>query len=85
MAASNEWTEWHLTPRGWVKGSEKDDFKGLIPRETPDDCVMSAKHSEYAGSVHSGIDRKDEVIWKHADAELVDSLLRQHGPAPRHL
>ena len=23
MSASNEWTEWHLTPRGWERGSEK--------------------------------------------------------------
>lgn len=85
MAASNEWTEWHLTPDGWVMGSEKDDFKGLTPRGTPEGCVMTMKHSEYSGSVYSGVDRKDEMLWKHSDAELVDSLLRKHGPAPRHL
>lgn len=85
MAASNEWTEWHLTPRGWVMGSEKDDFKGLTHREKPDDCVMTAKHSEYAGSVHSRLDRTDETTWKHSDVDLVESLLKQYGPAPRHL
>jgi hypothetical protein len=26
MAVSNEWTEWHLTPRGWEFGDEKTDF-----------------------------------------------------------
>jgi len=85
MAASNEWTEWHLTPAGWVKGSEKDDFNGLTLRGTPEGCVMTMKHSEYAGSVYSGVDRKDEMVWKYSDAALVDSLLRKHGPAPRHL
>src|SRR5574343_541972 len=37
MAASSEWTEWHLTPRGWVRGSDQRDFAGvttsrLLPR-----------------------------------------------------
>ena len=85
MAASNEWTEWHLTPHGWVRGSEKDDFKGLTRRDEPDDCVMTAKHSEYAGSVHSRLEKTDETIWKDSDVDLVESLLNQYGPAPRHL
>ena len=26
MKPSNEWTEWHLTPQGWERGTEKTDL-----------------------------------------------------------
>jgi len=38
MSASKEWTEWHLTPTGWVRGSEKVDYQGVAysgERERP--------------------------------------------------
>lgn len=35
MSASDEITEMHLTPNGWVRGSEKTDFKGWTHRDPP--------------------------------------------------
>ena len=26
MSLSKEWTDWHLTPRGWEAGSQQTDF-----------------------------------------------------------
>ena len=39
MAASNEWTEWHLTPRGWEEGSGRLDGVGVTHAEPPTDRV----------------------------------------------
>lgn len=43
MAASNEWDEWHLTPSGWVKGTEKTDF-ALNEVPPPKDRVATFKY-----------------------------------------
>ncbi|QCI13342.1 hypothetical protein E6B08_19100 [Pseudomonas putida] len=85
MAASNEWTEWHLTPRGWERGTEREDFKPTVNRDAPADCVMTCKHSEVMSSSFSPVKSTDHTIWKHSDEQLLSSLLEQYGPAPKHL
>lgn len=52
MTASYEWTEYHLPPAGWVRGSEKTDF-GREEVEPPVDrllaCVISTNRLGTAG------------------------------------
>lgn len=84
MAASNEWTEWHLTNKGWVRGTEKDDFS-RTDRETPLDSVLTVRWSEHLGSVHGTMKRWHEELWRSADTKLIDQLLKKYGDAPSQL
>ena len=40
MSYSDEWTEWHLTPRGWERGSERTDGPDVEFKEPPADRVL---------------------------------------------
>jgi hypothetical protein len=74
MAASNEWTEYHLTQNGWVEGSQKRDFGQTIRRPSPEGSVMRVLYHETCngyGPVHGST--KEE--WRSDDTILVEALL----------
>lgn len=52
MSASNEWTIYHLTPRGWEKGTEKSDF-ARTDRPRPVDTVQTLEVRDYLSSSFS--------------------------------
>jgi hypothetical protein len=53
MSASNEWWTWHLTPRGWVSGSEKlDHYREPKQVEPPSDRVLSLVVHDYWPSTY---------------------------------
>ena len=85
MSASNEWTEWHLTLRGWERGSEKTDFGEAQIKAVPEDRVLSFKYREYMSSMHSKTDRSCAEIWRGANESLISELLAKFGDAPRRL
>ena len=83
MAASNEWTDWHLTPRGWEQGDSKLDFGAQTGRPIPADRVLTVRYSESMGSTYSKMTRGTEETWRAPDAERVEALLAEHGPCPQ--
>lgn len=85
MSASNEWTEWHLTPRGWERGSEKIDFGEARIKAAPSDCVLSLRYREYMSSVHSKTDRSCAEIWRSNNENSISELITKFGEAPRRL
>jgi hypothetical protein len=50
MAIRKEWTEWHLTPRGWQQGSTRREGRGNEWRDEPADRLLSYQHIEIHGS-----------------------------------
>ena len=56
MSASNEWSEYHLTPNGWVEGSEKLDFS-RTERPAPADRVLTVRQHDYLSSSFSKLDQ----------------------------
>jgi hypothetical protein len=84
MAASDEWTEWHLTETGWQRGSEKTDFNS-VTREPPPDRACTAVWSEHISSSFSPLNSDSAMIWKSENLERCESLLKKYGPPPRHL
>jgi hypothetical protein len=50
MAASKEWFEYHLTPRGWEIGSHKVDVANEVTKALPTDRVLTVLHREYRSS-----------------------------------
>jgi hypothetical protein len=85
MAASNEWTEWHLTPRGWEEGSSRLDSVGITHVEPPPDRVLTCQYQELLSSPYAGWEVNVTEEWRSGDEALIQQLLSQYGQCPRHL
>lgn len=84
MSASHEWTEWHLTPSGWVSGSERVDFGGVTEKPAPPDRVLTCRYTERLSSSFSTMDRTVRELWRRpGDDALIASLLKKHGECPK--
>jgi hypothetical protein len=83
MAARREWTEWHLTPRGWQRGATRSQGKNNWA-DDPEDRVLSyvCKEEETGAS---GVHRSTEETWRSKSAENIDDLLKLHGHCPETL
>ncbi len=84
MSASHEWTEWHLTPRGWEPGKSSLDSQPVKgPDSPPTDRVLSIKYDEYVGSAYSKkIDKSFKEVYRSSNHDLVQSLIKQFGDCP---
>lgn len=82
MAASNEWFEYHLTPRGWEMGSSKTDFAREV-KAPPSDRVLTIRFSEYLSSSFSTPNRGSSEIWRSPDEVHVAELVQRFGPEPK--
>ena len=84
MAASKEYTEWHLVRlKGWVRGTERDDRGKFETRPIPSGAAMSVTWKEECngyGPVYSS--HAGEVIHNQVEADL---LQRQFGLPPKYL
>ena len=88
MAISRQWTEWHLTPAGWVSGSSRRDGEGNVWRDEPDDRVITFVYQEQTGKVQTEPVATVQESWRSKAAGATDNieqLLSQHGPCPRNL
>jgi hypothetical protein len=86
VSLSREWTEWHLTPRGWERGTEKTDFaQTTVNREPPADRVLTFSYEESVSGMYSKCEKSLTEEWRHEDAAEVDKLLARWGPCPERL
>ncbi len=80
MPVSRQWTEWHLTPRGWLSGSSRRDGEGNVWRDEPEDRIVTFVFQEHTATV--------EESWRSKTAEApahIERLLVEHGPCPKRL
>ncbi len=87
MAIRKEWTEWHLTPRGWEPGSTRREGKGNDWRDEPADRLLSYQHVEIETS-SSPPKVTTEETWCTKDPAALTQLeaaLTQHGSCPERL
>jgi hypothetical protein len=92
MAIRKEWTEWHLTPRGWEQGSTRREGRGNDWRDEPADRLLSYQHIEIhaSGGQPSTFQSKisTEETWRTKDPaalQQLESALARHGDAPARL
>ncbi len=85
MAIRNEWTEWHLTPGGWHKGSTRVQGKGNTWADEPEDRVLSYVYKEVETNSAPEAKTSLEETWRSKTATDIDALVRQHGSSPRQL
>ncbi len=85
MALRNEWTEWHLTPRGWERGATRVQGKGNTWTVEPEDRALSFVYKEVETSASPEVRKSAEETWRSKTATNVNDLLRQYGTCPERL
>jgi hypothetical protein len=86
MAISKQWTEWHLTPGGWVSGSSRRDGQGNVWRDEPEERVITFVYQEQIDKAHPEPHATVQESWRSKVAPThIEQLLAQHGPCPRKL
>lgn len=84
MAASREWTEWHLTQKGWIKGTQRRDFASTLTIPAPEGRVLTYRYTE----THSGYGKATGHLteeWRSESIEKVQALLHEYGECPKSL
>ena len=85
MAASRQWTEWHLTPAGWISGSSRRNGEGNVWRDEPQDRVLPLVYQEQTDKAHPQPHPSVQESWRSKTATTIDQLLALHGPCPARL
>ena len=85
MAASKEWTEWHLTNNGWISGTQKRDNGVIITKETPTGRVISFRFNEEFNMGSAQPYTFVEEIWRSDQEVLIKNLLHQYRSCPETL
>lgn len=85
MSASDEWTEWHLTPQGWLAANNRVDFVGTKLKPDPDGSVAVFRYSEYLGSMLGRMRREVHLVRSSGSKEEIEVLTKKFGPCPDHL
>jgi hypothetical protein len=83
MSLSNEWTEYHLTPRGWVEGSSRVDIGNVTTMPIPADRVLTKTYHETQSSSFSKMHKRTEEDWRSDNEMLIRELLQKFGPCPQ--
>lgn len=83
MAARREWTEWHLTPRGWERGATRVHGKGNQWVAEPADRVASFVYSET--ETGDGVRQHAEQTWDNKNVAQVNEFLTRFGACPERL
>jgi len=84
MAASNEWTEYHLTQNGWEEGTNKTDFS-MKTRLLPTGRVLTKRYEEFMGSSFSNLSCTTSELWNCGDNNKIELLIEKFGDCPQHL
>ncbi len=90
MSLSDEWTEYHLTPQGWIRGTRKVDGAGIVEQvERPKEAVLTCRYREYVGSFqefhYEGISSGVREIWNNGNVKTIGQLKRRFGNCPESL
>ena len=85
MSFSVEYTERHLTPRGWETGTERVDYGNTTYKDPPPDRVLTVRWTEEQTSPYAKMHRGSEEKWRSPDEALLQKLLAEFGAAPNSL
>ncbi|PAX51676.1 hypothetical protein [Brunnivagina elsteri] len=82
----NEWTEWHLTLRGWKRGSEKCEDSPLEKKVNPPiDRILTCRYHQSLSTNSIWIQKHTSDVWKTSDCEILTQTLEKFGNCPQSL
>jgi hypothetical protein len=82
MPVRKEWTEWHLTPRGWEKGATRVHGQGNTWVEEPLDRFLSCVYQELQTDASPEAKKWKEETWRSKKSEDVAALEQKFGACP---
>jgi hypothetical protein len=85
MSFSREWTDYHLTPKGWIEGSTLVDFGNRTNVDPPFDRVQTYRWEEEQTSGYSKMHKGGEITWESDDKNAIQELRSQFGEPPNSL
>ncbi len=92
ITSRHDWTEWHLTPRGWEIGSIRVTGGGTTWRDEPEDRLLSSVYNERSSATSESESRSvsasTQESWRTKDSAKLCTLeecLVRFGPCPRSL
>ncbi|OKH55273.1 hypothetical protein NIES2101_04735 [Calothrix sp. HK-06] len=82
----NEWTEWHLTPNGWEKGTfSREGNPQLIEVEPPENRVLTCRYHENITINSTWLQKHIIEIWRDSGCKIIDELLEKFAGCPESL
>ena len=79
---SDEYFIMHLTPHGWVKGTEKA-ADGMVERSMPDSTVFSLTFHETVSGILSQPEQWVDVKYRiDASSDMIKILFSTYGKLP---
>ena len=80
-----QWIDWHLTPRGWERGSTHTNGQDTEWKDAPEDRILTYRWSEGQSLLYSDMVNELEKEWESDNSPLLRGLLEKYGEPPRHL
>ncbi|BAZ39271.1 hypothetical protein NIES4101_52230 [Calothrix sp. NIES-4101] len=82
----NQWTEWHLTPRGWERGNKNhEDSPLVIKLEPPIDRILTCRYHENFSNNSVWMKSHISEVWTISDQQILDQMLDKFGSCPQSL
>ena len=77
MDFSHEWTDWHLTRRGWFKGSYKVDFSDVKIIDPPSDRILTRRYEERITSVSAPLKITKRNVWDNGNPTEIKTFFKK--------
>ena len=80
------WTEWHLTPEGWIPGVThmvSGGTKGTA--DPPADRCLTCAFEEFQENAPGGVKSLVTERWRSDSKQQIEDLLGKFGECPREL
>ncbi len=81
MALSNEYYEYHLTPKGWIIGSVKYDHK-FEAVKIPADRVLTCRYCDKIPCMGAKGYKYKSIVFEEKVSKRVRDLIRLYGKDP---
>jgi hypothetical protein len=82
MPVNNNWFEYHLTPMGWISGSEGNNYLEIKEKIIPKDRVLILRFYEILSSPFSKLDKWYTEHWRHEDTAKINVNIEIYGEMP---
>jgi hypothetical protein len=84
MAHEDEWTDWHLTESGWIRGDCKTTHSEVKRNERQNGTILTQRYRELQTSSFSKTKISVEDVWDNGDKTSIEKLKKKF-PFPNSL
>jgi hypothetical protein len=85
MGLEGNWTEWHLTERGWEVGGWQTGALGRQGVPAPEDRVLTYLYRELNLGQPRPVEITHNRTWTSGNEAVIKPLIERFGESPRQL